>query len=307
MTGSTAFTGLLLAGSLLAPALPPRQGWVGETVLIKRPGTTAARLEPDGSYSPAGQARSIQYVVTRDVPDRVQVMQDGQPVWIEKAQLVRLRDAVEYYTKQLDGDPNNDVWFAFRGWARFRQGQTAEALKDYAEAIRLDPRASNWYSNRGVIQLAGKKVDEAIADFTAAVDLTRDNEFAYRNRAAAYARKKDYAKAAADYARAVELNPQSAFNQNQLAWTLATVPDEKVRDGNRAVEVAKKACELTGHKNGGYLDTLAAAYAEVGRFAEAVEWQEKALKVGDMPIKDQDGARKRLELYKQKKPYRGEE
>jgi len=87
---------------------------------------------------------------------------------------------------------------------------------------------------------------------------------------------------------------------------LSTAPDDKVRDGKRALGAAKKACELTDHKNGGHLDTLAAAYAEVGEFARAVEWQEKALKAGDIPIKDMDAARQRLELYKAKKPYRGE-
>jgi tetratricopeptide (TPR) repeat protein len=307
MFGPNLFAALAVAGSVLAPALPPRTGWVGETVLIKRPGTAVANRETDGTFKPAGTVQSIQYVVVRDDADHVQVMQEGKPLWILKADLVRLRDAVDYFTKQLDGDPNNDQWFAFRGWARFRQGDTAEALKDYAEAIRLKPRAFNWYSNRGVIQLASKNVDEAIADFTTAIELFPESEFAFRNRGMAYFRKKDYANAAADYAQAVELNPESAVNQNQLAWTLATVPDEKVRDGQRAVAAAKKACELTDHKNGGFLDTLAAAYAEVGQFDKAVEWQEKALKVADLPIKDQDAARKRLELYKQKKPHRGEE
>ena len=122
----------------------------------------------------------------------------------------------------------------------------------------------------------------------------------------AYSRKKEWAKAAEDYDKAVEINPDSAVGQNGLAWLLSTAPDDKVRDGKRALEAAKKACELTDHKNGGYLDTLAAAYAEVGQFDKAVEWQEKALKAGDIPIKDLDAARQRLELYKAKKPYRGE-
>ena len=306
MFGPYLFAALAAAGSILAPALP-KTGWVGETVLIRKPDTTGVQREADGSFTPVGNVRSIQYVVIRAEKDHVEVMQDGKRIWVAKADLVRLHDAVEHFTKELDADPNNDQWFAFRGWARFRLGQTAEALKDYAEAIRLKPDSPNWYANRGVIQLASKKPDEAIVDFTASLDLAPDSEFAYRNRAAAYARKKNWAKAVADYARAAEVNPESALNLNQLAWTLATAPDDKVRDGKRAVEAAKKACELTGHKNGGYLDTLAAAYAELGQFDQAVEWQEKALKAGDLPIRDQDGARKRLELYKQKKAYRGED
>jgi tetratricopeptide (TPR) repeat protein len=305
MFGPDLYASLALAASILAPALPPRTDWVGDTVFIKKPGIPVGQLEADGTFTPSGQSRSIQYTVTRDEKGHVQVMQDGKRVWMAKDDVVRLKDAVDFYTQMLDADPGNDQWFAFRGIARQRQGKTEEALKDYAEAIRLRPRAAAWYGNRGLIYMGAKKFDEAIADFTTAIDLT-ENEMSYLNRGLAYSRKKEYAKAAADYTTAVERNPASALGQNQLAWLLSTAPDEKVRDGKRAVEAARKACELTEHNNGGYLDTLAAAYAETADFGKAVEWQEKALKAGDIPIKDLDAARKRLELYKQKKPYREE-
>lgn len=306
MFGPDLYATLALAASILAPALPPRTGWVGDAVFIKKPGIAVGQLEADGTFTPNGVSRSILHVVTRDEKGHVQVVQDGKRVWISKDDVVRLKDAVEYYTKMLDTEPDNDQWFAFRGIARHREGKTEEALKDYAEAIRLRPKAASWYGNRGIIYMAAKRFDEAIADFTTAIDLT-ENEMAYLNRGLAYSRKKEYAKAAADYATAIERNPDSPLGQNQLAWLLSTAPDAKVRDGKRAVEAARKACELTEHKNGGYLDTLAAAYAETGDFAKAVEWQEKAVRAGDIPIRDRDGARKRLELYKQKKPYREEE
>src|SRR5262245_36439768 len=306
MFGPDLYATLALAASILAPALPPRTGWVGDAVFIKKPGIAVGQLEADGTFTPNGVSRSILHVVTRDEKGHVQVVQDGKRVWISKDDVVRLKDAVEYYTKMLDTEPDNDQWFAFRGIARHRDGKTEEAIKDYAEAIRLRPKAASWYGNRGIIYMAAKRFDEAIADFTTAIDLT-ENEMAYLNRGLAYSRKKEYAKAAADYATAIERNPDTPLGQNQLAWLLSTAPDAKVRDGKRGVEAARNACELTEHKNGGYLDTLAAAYAETGDFAKAVEWQEKAVRAGDIPIRDRDGARKRLELYKQKKPYREEE
>jgi tetratricopeptide (TPR) repeat protein len=306
MSGPDLFAVLTLAASILAPALPPRSDWVGETVFIKKPEVAVGQLEDDGTFTPAGQSRSIEFVVRKEEKGYVQVVHAGKRVWVAKDDLVRLKDAADHYTKLLDAEPSEDRWFAFRGWARHRQGKIDEALKDYAEAIRLSPQSASWWGNRGLIYMGAKKLDEAIADFTAAIDLT-ENEMGYLNRGLAYTRKKEFARAMADYTRVVERNPALALGQNQLAWLLSTTPDDKVRDGKRAVEAAKKACELTDHKNGGYLDTLAAAYAEVGEFDKAVEWQEKALKAGDIPIKDQDGARKRLELYKQKKPYRGED
>ena len=306
MFGPAAIATLALGAAVMAPALQPRTDWVGETVLVKKPGTRYGRVEPDGTFTEIDRLRSIQYVVVKDEKGRLQVSQDGQPVWVNKDEMVRLKDAVEYYTKMLESEPNNDTWFAFRGWARHKNGQTAEGLKDYAEAIRLRPKAPSWYSNRGLIHMEAKKVDDAIQDFTSAIELLPDSEVPYRNRAMAYSRKKDWAKAAEDYEKVVEINPDSAVGQNGLAWLLSTAPDAKVRDGKRALAAAQKACELSGYKNGGYLDTLAAAYAEVGEFDKAVEWQEKALKTGDIPIKDVDAARQRLELFKAKKPYRGE-
>jgi tetratricopeptide (TPR) repeat protein len=308
MSGPDLFAALILSASVMAPALPPQRPaeWVGQTVFVKQSGGMYEKRDPDGSFTPAGRLKSIQYVVVRDDEDRLQLTQDGKPIWVKKEEMVRQKDAVEYYTKRLDAEPDNDQWFAFRGWVRHRTGNTAEGLKDYAEAIRLNPTAASWYGNRGLIHLEAKKVDDAIADFTSAIDLSPTNEVCYRNRALAYSRKKDWARAAADYEKVVELDPESAVALNGLAWLLCTASDDKVRDGKRAVELAKKACDLTEHKTGGYLDTLAAAYAEVGEFAKAVEWQEKALKAGDLPVKDVDGARQRLELYKAKKPYRGE-
>ncbi len=307
MIGPNLLASLAIASSIFAPALPVRTSWVGEWVFLKKPSTPYGKIEQDGTFKPLGKLHSIQYRVDKDEKGRIQVNQEGTPVWVNKDDLVRLQDAVDYFTKMLDEDPNNDIWFAFRGWARFKNGQRAEALKDYAEAIRLLPKAPHWYSNRGLIQLESKNIDEAIADFTTSIELAPENELVYRNRAMAYTRKKEYAKALLDFNNVVRLDPNSAIGQNGLAWLLSTAPDNKVRDGKRAIEAAQKACELTKFKNGGYLDTLAAAYAEVGDFKSAVEWQQKALKAGGMPVKDLEAAKKRLESFKEKKPFRTDE
>jgi tetratricopeptide (TPR) repeat protein len=82
---------------------------------------------------------------------------------------------------------------------------------------------------------------------------------------------------------------------------LATAPDEKIRDGKRALADARRAAELTNWTNGIVLDTLAAAHAEVGEFDKAVTWQENALALEpELPE-----AKLRLELYRQRKPFHG--
>jgi hypothetical protein len=93
---------------------------------------------------------------------------------------------------------------------------------------------------------------------------------------------------------------------NNLAWLLATAPDDQVRDGSRAVELAERACQLTGWKHPVLMGTLAAAYAEAGRFDDAVKMAERARSEAEAQKLEPVAARNTelLELYRQGKPYR---
>ena len=79
---------------------------------------------------------------------------------------------------------------------------------------------------------------------------------------------------------------------------------DAIRNGARAVELGRTAAELSGWKDANSLDTLAAAYAEAGNFAEAVRWQEKALESPEFTKNQGPDARQRLALYRKQQPYR---
>ncbi len=125
-------------------------------------------------------------------------------------------------------------------------------------------------------------------------------------RARALVDKKEYDKAIADFEEAIHLAPDDSEGYNALAWLLATCPQDGVRDGKKAVELATKACELTKYEDADPLSTLAAAEAECGHFETAVKWQKKALEVGFDDDDDTKEAREQLKLYQAGKPYRDE-
>ena len=110
-------------------------------------------------------------------------------------------------------------------------------------------------------------------------------------------------KAVADYIEALRLKPNCPDCLNALAWLLATCPEDKCRDGKKAVEFATKGCELADWNGPALLDTLAAASAESGDFATALKWQTRAIElVSDPEFKKE--CESRLALYRDKKPYR---
>jgi serine/threonine-protein kinase len=152
-----------------------------------------------------------------------------------------------------------------------------------------------------------KKWTEALADYDAVLAIAPRDLQTLLSRAGTHYVAGDYEKAGAAYADTIEKNPNAAQPYNDYAWLLATAPKDGVRDGAKAVELAKKACDLTEFKNPGYVDTLAAAHAEKGEFDDAVKWQKEAVSLaGQEPEELQAELKSRIDLYTGKKPYREE-
>lgn len=112
-------------------------------------------------------------------------------------------------------------------------------------------------------------------------------------------------KAIAEYEHTLKLRPPQLWKMviyNNLAYILAMSPDDKVRDGKRAVDFAETAQLLQETPSPDVLDTLAAAYAEVGQFDRAVETEQKAIKLA--PENQREEFRNYLKLYEAYKPRR---
>jgi tetratricopeptide (TPR) repeat protein len=221
----------------------------------------------------------------------------------EKGDLDR---ALREFAEAVRLNPQDSLNYLTRGRAYKGRKDYDKAIADYGEAIRLDPRWASAYFNRANTYKAKKDYDRAIADYGDAIRLDPAGPDAFFNRANAYKAQQRYALAVRDLNEVIRLDAKDADAHDALAWLLATCPDGKVRDGQKAVEHAGTACELTDGKSAYYLATLAAAFAEVGRFDLAVRWQRQAL---ESPAYAQDEgarARQRLQSFEDRQPYRDE-
>ena len=222
-------------------------------------------------------------------------------MWTEKEDFEK---AIADFDMAITLDPNHASAFDNRGLAWGAKGDFEKALQDHTKAIALDPQNSHYFNNRGNVYSAVGDYEKALADFSAAVRLDPHEAVAYNNRGNARYFLKDYAKALTDFTEAIRLDPNDPVAFNSRAVLRASCPDEKYRDGQKAIEDATKACELTDWKDAETLDTLAAAYAEAGDFEKAIDYSQKAIELADDDAKAD--LESRLKLYQDKKPFRQE-
>jgi tetratricopeptide (TPR) repeat protein len=212
--------------------------------------------------------------------------------------------AMSDFDALIERDPKFAPAFDARGLTQLALRNFDAAIRDFDKAIELNPKDVAVLCNRGNAYYAKKDFDSAIRDYDSAIQIDPKNVLALCSRANAAAAKKDYPIALRDYDAAIALDPNYTAALSSSSWLRATCPDERYRDGKRAVESATKACELLKWKDMDAIDTLAAAYAETGDFEKAIDMEMKALADANWSKTGGEGGQKRLRLYREKKPYR---
>lgn len=212
--------------------------------------------------------------------------------------ILDLSQAIKYSRRK-----NEDLYYR-RGYAYQEKADYDHAIEDYREAAKLDPSDLRIFRQRYEAFSHKGRPDLAISDLARIKNATEEDFLARGN---IHENAREYGLAMEDYNHAIAVAPNSWVTANATAWLLSTCPDAKFRDGQRALALAKRACDLASWQDGYVIDTLAAALAETGDFTQAMIWQQRSIDL----MTSQSGpadvlheARERLDLYRRGQPYR---
>jgi protein O-mannosyl-transferase len=181
----------------------------------------------------------------------------------------KLDEAVGHYEQAVQIDPDYAQAHVNLGSALLQKGNVDDALVHFQHALQIDPDNAPAHVNLGGILLQRGKVDDAIAHFQKALQIKPGFAEAHSSLGNAFRQKGKMQEAITQFGESLQLEPDDPEVQNNLAWLLATCTDASLRDGNKAVQLAQRANALAGGRNPAILRTLAAAFAEAGRFDDA--------------------------------------
>jgi tetratricopeptide (TPR) repeat protein len=193
-----------------------------------------------------------------------------------EAERQNLTHAITLFESSLALNPNNAAAHINLGRALAQRGRLADAEAHFQSALKLKPNSFEAHRFYASLLVSQRRTGEALNHFQEALKL-EPNIDARLEFALALNRSGEAARAIQEFHRVLAAKPDTLEALNNLAWILATSADGKLRDGVEAVRLGEHACRLTDYKQAIPVGTLAAAYAEAGRFPEAQTTAEKAI------------------------------
>jgi Flp pilus assembly protein TadD len=214
--------------------------------------------------------------------------------------------AEKYYRVSLQTEPFYARALCNLGILYVLRGDTPEAIKYFRQAISADPRYAPAHHQLGSVWFKMGDNEAARASFRTALELDPRDPRVYNNLAVAENALYDPAAAVQTLRRGLKIAPDDLHLNRMLAWLLATALDDRLRSGAEAVRRAELANRLANGTDFHCLLTLSAAYAEVGRFADAMQAGESAMAVairqGD--ARQAQSAQQCVAAYRAGRPYR---
>ena len=181
------------------------------------------------------------------------------------------RDSETLFTHALAVTRNNDVAENNLGIIFLQKGQLEEAISRLQAAIDLRPENGPAHDNLAKAFLQKGRLEEAMVHYRKFLEIEPQNVEARNILGTALIQQGHVKEAIQQWQEALAIEPENGNAASNLAWVFATCPDASIRDGGRAVELAEKALRISGGQVPMIFHILAAAYAENGRFSEAIE------------------------------------
>ena len=215
-------------------------------------------------------------------------------------------EAIFHCDKAVSMQPNDpDAQVALAN-ALLQKRRIDDAIAHYQKAVAIRPDYFLARYGLGHALLEGGKFDAAIEHSRAALLIQPNNADCHTILAIALDEEGQSVEAVKHYEKALQISPQSVSALNNLAWLLATGSNASLRNGARAIQLARQADQLSGGTNALVLRTLAAAYAEAGQFGKAIESARTAMQLGRSQRADSlvTELQQQIALYELALPYR---
>jgi protein O-mannosyl-transferase len=236
-------------------------------------------------------------------PDRGEVLGNLGKTYIR---LERATQSLPYLLEAKECAPNRPDVLSNLGRALYQTGHLDDAVANLEKALDINPNYVPALSFSGAAFLQKGCVEEAERRLRRAVEIEPENKLANLQLADALRQLGRPEEAFLHLHKALGIDPNSPEAEKNLAWVLATDSDARNRDGARAVALAKHANRLNNGRDPVINVTLAAAYAEMGRFPEAIKTvevaQQMAVDVNNVALAE--GILGYLELYRSGRPFR---
>jgi choline-sulfatase len=218
----------------------------------------------------------------------------------------RSEEALHHFREAVRLGPRLAMAHYNLGRALKQQGKLDEAVRLYRRAIAIDPHLAAAHNGLGSALGSQGRLPDAVRQFREALRVQPDYDEAHNNLGLALRMMGEREQALAHFKAALSRRPDWTAPMSQIAWIRATHADPAVRDPAEAVRLAERAAELTAHREPVILDVLAASYAAAGDFNRAAATAQEAIALaasgGPAGLAGEIG--KRLELYRQKRPFR---
>ena len=195
----------------------------------------------------------------------------GALTWSSRLETAYWRDSETLFTHALAVTRNNDVALNNLGIIFLEKGRLDDAISNLQAAIDLRPENAPAHDNLAKALLQKGQVAEAMVHYRKFLEIEPENVEARNTLGTALIQQGKLGEAIGQWQDALAIQPENGNAASNLAWVFATCPEDSIRDGRHAVDLAEKALRISGGKIPMIYKVLAAAYAESGRFADAIE------------------------------------